>query len=324
MADQPGKTPTMETLDPQTPSPSSSSSSSYAVSYSKPSNPSVQNQNPSPMPPSLTRLWRPAAQRNLRNQWSKLVSCRKQWVSSSSSGKSHATSLVNAHLSQRYMPSMELGVLSDMLNIRKKAGWKLFKQQETFQSKLLSSYKDMLAAVTQMVNASKSMRTFLKGPSNSALVQFSSFSGDQNDSGGGGGIPVFAFWSISSHEQLAEELVQMFIRELNLKRLLVLELLSTSCDDPQVNELHWSDQLYPGEFDHLSMCNLFSQETCEPVPPKLMDLKSDAPTVQSNNQPNPEVLQVYITTWLAEVNIDTLRVDEIFAVIGEEMHVSLT
>ncbi|XP_030938231.1 uncharacterized protein LOC115963388 isoform X2 [Quercus lobata] len=320
MADQP-ETPTMETLDPQTPSPSSSSST---ISYSKPTNPSVQNQNPSPMPPSLTRLWRPAAQRNLRNQWSKLVSCRKQWVSSSSSGKSHATSLVNAHLSQRYMPSMELGVLSDMLNIRKKAGQKLFKQQETFQSKLLSSYKDMVAAVTQMVNASKSMRTFLKGPSNSALVQFSSFSGDQNDSGDGGGIPVFAFWSISSHEQLAEELVQMFIMELNLKRLLVLELLSTSCNDPQVNGLHWSDQLYPGEFDHLSMCNLFSQETCEPVPPKLMDLKSDASTVRSNNQPNPEVLQVYITTWLAEVNIDTLRVDEIFAVIGEEMHLRLT
>ncbi|XP_050257819.1 uncharacterized protein LOC126702981 isoform X1 [Quercus robur] len=321
MAGQP-ETPTMETLDPQTPSPSSSSSST--VSYSKLTNPSFQNQNPSPMPPSLTRLWRPAAQRNLRNQWSKLVSCRKQWVSSSSSGKSHATSLVNAHLSQRYMPSMELGVLSDMLNIRKKAGQKLFKQQETFQSKLLSSYKDMVAAVTQMVNASKSMRTFLKGPSNSALVQFSSFSGDQNDSGDGGGIPVFAFWSISSHEQLAEELVQMFIMELNLKRLLVLELLSTSCNDPQVNELHWSDQLYPGEFDHLSMCNLFSQETCEPVPPKLMDLKSDASTVRSNNQPNPEVLQVYITTWLAEVNIDTLRVDEIFAVIGEEMHLGLT
>ncbi|KAK7821738.1 hypothetical protein CFP56_037338 [Quercus suber] len=303
MADQP-ETPTMETLDPQTPSPpssSSSSSSSSNVSYSKPPNPSFQNQNPSPMPSSVTRLWRPAAQRNLRNQWSKLVSCRKQWVSSSSSGKSHATSLVNA-ISLRvfifviYMPSMELGVLSDMLNIRKKAGRKLFKQQETFQSKLLSSYKDMVAAVTQMVNASKSMRTFLKGPSNSALVQFSSFSGDQNDSGDGGGIPVFAFWSISSHEQLAEELVRMFIMELNLKRLLVLELLSTSCDDPQVNELHWSDQLYPGEFEHLSMCNLFSQETCEPVPPKLMDLKSDAPTVRSNNQPNPEVLQVLDST----------------------------
>lgn len=80
------------------------------------------------------------------------------------------------------------------------------------------------------------------------------------------------------------------------QRLLVLELLSTSCDNPQLNELHWSDQLYPGEFDHLSMCNLFSQETCEPVPPKLMDLKSDAPTVQSNNQPNPEILQVLDST----------------------------
>uniref|UniRef100_A0A2N9HF07 Uncharacterized protein n=1 Tax=Fagus sylvatica TaxID=28930 RepID=A0A2N9HF07_FAGSY len=270
MADQPENL-AMEslTLDPQTPSPSSSST----ISYLKPPSPGVQN-------PSLTRLWRPAAQRNLRNQWSKLASCRKQWVSSSSSGRSHATSLVNAYLSQRYMPSMELGVLSDMPDIRKKASRKLFKQQ--------------VATVTQMVNTSRSMRSFLKGPSNSALVQFSSFSGDQNDAGDGGGIPVFAFWSISSHEKLAEELIQMFILELNLKRLLVLEFLSIRCDVPQVNELHWSDQLYPGEFDHLSMCNLFSEETGEPVPPKLMDLKSDMPAV-------------YLTTWLAEVNIDSLR-----------------
>jgi len=57
---------------------------------------------PSPLPPSATRLWRPAAQRNLRNQWSKLASQRQQWASASSSGKSHANSLVNAYLSQRY------------------------------------------------------------------------------------------------------------------------------------------------------------------------------------------------------------------------------
>lgn len=314
MADQPENL-AMEslTLDPQTPSPSSSST----ISYLKPPSPGVQN-------PSLTRLWRPAAQRNLRNQWSKLASCRKQWVSSSSSGRSHATSLVNAYLSQRYMPSMELGVLSDMPDIRKKASRKLFKQQEICRSKLLSSYKDMVATVTQMVNTSRSMRSFLKGPSNCALVQFSSFSGDQNDAGDGGGIPVFAFWSISSHEKLAEELIQMFILELNLKRLLVLEFLSIRCNVPQVNELHWSDQLYPEEFDHLSTCNLFSEETGEPVPPKLMDLKSDTPAVSCNNQPSQEILQVYLTTWLAEVNIESLRVDEIFAEIGAEMHVSLT
>lgn len=48
-----------------------------------------------------------------------------------------------------------------------------------------------------MVNTSRSMRSFNKGTS-SPLVQFSSFSEDKNDKGDGGGIPVYAFWSISS------------------------------------------------------------------------------------------------------------------------------
>ncbi|KAL5722995.1 hypothetical protein ACHQM5_006447 [Ranunculus cassubicifolius] len=66
----------------------------------------------SPLTPSssstLSRLWRPAAQRNLRNQWMKLVSHKQKWISASSAARSHATSLVNAYLSQRYLPSMDL------------------------------------------------------------------------------------------------------------------------------------------------------------------------------------------------------------------------
>lgn len=108
---------------------------------------SYQLQSPgwssSTLPPSVTRLWRPATQRNLRNQWSKLASYRLQWVSSSSTGRSHATSLVNTYLSLRYIPSMELGVLSDMLDLRKKASSKLLKQQELYRRKLLSSYRDL-------------------------------------------------------------------------------------------------------------------------------------------------------------------------------------
>ncbi|RZB66110.1 hypothetical protein D0Y65_041958, partial [Glycine soja] len=73
------------------------------------------------------RLWRPAAQRNLWNQWSQLVLCKNRWFYASFAGRSHATALVNFHLSQRYMPDMKLGVLSDMLDIKKKACLKLFK-----------------------------------------------------------------------------------------------------------------------------------------------------------------------------------------------------
>ncbi|GKV12043.1 hypothetical protein SLEP1_g23247 [Rubroshorea leprosula] len=276
------------------------------------------------LPTSVSRLWRPAAQRNLRNQWSKLASYRKQWLSSSSLGRSHATSLVNAYLSQKYMPLMELGALSDMPDIRKKASLKLFKQQELHGSNLLSSYKDMVTVIKHMVDAGRSMRCFLKGTSGSPLVQFSGTSEDNNDAGDGGGIPVFAFWSISSFEKLAEELVQMFKLELSLKRLLVVELLSVSCEDQQVNKVCWSDELYPGEFNDLVICNLYSEDNSEPVHPQLKECKTDVPAVPHNSQPDHETLQVYLTTWLAEVNIDAHRVDEIFAIIGEEMHVMLS
>jgi hypothetical protein len=43
------------------------------------------------------------------------------------------------------------------------------------------------------------MKCFFRGSNNSPLLQFSFYSKDPSDSGDGGGIPVFAFFSISSH-----------------------------------------------------------------------------------------------------------------------------
>ncbi|KAK7330304.1 hypothetical protein VNO77_24494 [Canavalia gladiata] len=303
---------TMETLDTTASSPS-------RTSDSKP-------QTPSPLPSSVLRLWRPAARRNLRNCWSQLASCRDRWSPASSAARSHATSLINSHLSQRYMPNMELGALNDMPDIRKRACMKLFKQQELQRNKLLLSYKDMVGIVKDMINVSRSMKCFCKGSNNSPLLQFSYNSEEQSDfgdDGDGGGIPVSAFLSITSHEKFAEELVQMFSLELCLKRLLVLEFMSIGCDTSQVKQLHWSTQLYADEFKDLRECNLYCEVTHGPLPPRLRDGKSDMVALRFDNQPDPEVLQVYLTTWLAEVNIDTLRVNEIFAVIGEEMHVSI-
>lgn len=157
---------TMEALNPATPYTPKSANPSPQTPSSSPS------PSPSPLAASSSRLWRPTAQRNLRNQWSKLASLRQEWASSSSTGRVNAMSLVNAYLSMkyyslpslcymfilffskihfffsfvwcvcfkivlvieiwvsfRYMPSMELGVLSDMPDIRKKASQKLLKQQ---------------------------------------------------------------------------------------------------------------------------------------------------------------------------------------------------
>ncbi|KAL8466836.1 hypothetical protein ACS0TY_035776 [Phlomoides rotata] len=299
---------TTERMDAQTPTHESRSQSENSV-----------------LPPSsAVRLWRPHAQRNLRNQWSKLNSLRHDWCSAASEGRSHATTIVNSYLSQKYMDGMDFGVLSDMPNIRKKASAKLFKQQELHRGKLLSSYKDMVAIVTRMVNTCKSMRCYFRGESNSPIAQFSFSLGVDTDSGDCGGIPVFTFCSISSFEELAWEIVQMFISELNLKRLLVMELLSI-CDEKnsEVMGLHWSDEFYEGEFKDLSVFNFYSNETQAPLLPCLRTCNSGTSTVQSKQQQDSNVLQVYITTWLAEVNIDKRRMDEVLEIVGRDMHIEL-
>nr|XP_043607722.1 uncharacterized protein LOC122579595 isoform X2 [Erigeron canadensis] len=259
---------------------------------------------------SVNRLWRPAAQRNMKNQWSRFNSLRQQWLSSSSTARSHATSLVNAFLSQRYMKDMELGVLSDMPNIQKKACWKLLKQQ--------------VATVVSMVNTSTSLRCFLKGGTNSPFIQFSSNFEDINDNGDGGGVPVFTFWSISSFEKIASELVQMFKLELNLKRLLVVEFLSlTAKEDLITKKPSWSDEIYEGEHDDLSRCNLDCREfgLTDLASPNLDGCKSRI-LMQPTGQPDSDVVQIYLTAWLTDVNMDKQRVDDIFSEVGEEMHVN--
>ncbi|CAN4099400.1 unnamed protein product [Withania somnifera] len=254
------------------------------------------------------RRWKPAAQRNLRNQWSVLSSLRTQWLSLSSTARSYATSVVNSYLSRRYMDAMELGILTEMPDIRKKACRKLFKQQDTNRSKLLSSYKDMVAVVTQMVYVSKSMRCYLKGTSGTPFIEFSCVPGNQNDTGDCEGIPVFTFWSIFDFEKLAEELVQMFVSETSTKRLLVMEICSIGSKDfSQVDKLKWSDHFYDGEFDDLRICNSNSDEVVKQLVPWAESWNAQSSTMQSSSQFERNVLQVYLTTWLAEVNVDRFR-----------------
>ncbi|XP_051136666.1 uncharacterized protein LOC127255246 isoform X2 [Andrographis paniculata] len=268
-------------MEPTTPPPNESRGQSQ--SYTPPAPPSS----------SAARLWRPAAQKNLRNQWSKLNSLRQDWNSAASAGRSYATAIVNAYLSQKYMDSTDFGALSDLPNIRKKACSKLFKQQ--------------VVVVTRMVDVCKSMRCYLRKTSNSQLTQFSLSLEDDGDSGDCGGIPVFVFHTIASFEELAWEIVRMFTSELNLKRLLVLELSSISSDKvDDYTGLQWYDEFYDGELNDLSILNLYSKVTSEPVVPCLRNGNSGT-LVQSKKVPDSNGLQVYIATWMVEVNIDRSR-----------------
>ncbi|XP_009406317.3 uncharacterized protein LOC103989239 [Musa acuminata AAA Group] len=289
---------------------------------------SSRNHNPGLSPSaSPTRLWRPAAQRNIRNQWSKLLSNKDRWASAASEGRSQATSLVNAYLNQRYMPAMELGVLNDMPGIRQKACDKLARKQETYRKLLLSSYNDMVLAVAELVKSARSMRCFLKGPIASPLAQFSDIPEHENDPGDGRGIPVFSSFSITYFENLARELVEMFVSELSLKRFLVVELLSIKHEEGegQFARLKWSDELYSGEFQDLTISGLCSEKNVEPLLPSLRGQQScTSLTTQVDYPLSSDVLQVYLTTWLADVNIDMNRINDIFTIVEEETQVKLS
>ncbi|XP_020273944.1 uncharacterized protein LOC109848707 isoform X2 [Asparagus officinalis] len=222
---------------------------------------------------------------------------------------------------------MDLGALMDMPSIRQHTEEKLAKRQVIYHSKLLSSYRDMASSVAHMVQSSSSLRCFFKASSVSSFVQFCNHPEDASDPGDGGGVPVFSFLSISNFENLAQELIEMFLLELNLKRLLVVELLSSIYKegDEGANLLGWCYELYPGEFDDLRMINMFSSENNEPLPPRIKDWQSGDPSTHQSKCPrNHDVLQVYLTAWLADVNIDMNRMREIFSIVEDEIQVKLS
>ncbi|CAN7061670.1 unnamed protein product [Brassica rapa subsp. trilocularis] len=64
-----------------------------------------------------------------------------------------------------------------------------------------------------MVNVSRSLRCYMK-PSG---IQFSGSKEDSDDAGECGGIPEFNFLNVSAFEKMAEELAEMFKREVILK-----------------------------------------------------------------------------------------------------------
>jgi len=124
-------------------------------------------------------------------------------------------------------------------------------------------------------------------------------------------------------ETLAQELVQMFVSEQKLKRLLLLEFLSIALKEgvELQTSLNWGDELYDGESNKLQSIGLQSGDAYSPPENWCAErLGSQRP----GNLPLHEVLQVYLTTWHANMNINRSRIGEIFELVEEEMKIKLS
>ncbi|XP_021864686.1 cationic amino acid transporter 8, vacuolar-like isoform X2 [Spinacia oleracea] len=123
---------------------------------------------------------------------------------------------------------------------------------------------------------------------------------------------------------LAEKLVEMFKQELVLKRLLVFELLARSCpENEQSHQLCWEDELYHGEADDLNMCNLYLKDTAEAFHPKISGWKSKISNVESEKNPNHDVLQ-FVLNRLTTRSLDDTELNQVKAESNHDMKKSLT
>lgn len=82
--------------------------------------------------------------------------------------------------------------------------------------------------------------------------------------------------------------------------MVLIELWSIISEDskPDTDAYCWSDELYPRELDDLSACNLYSEQTSEPVLPRVNGWKSsDSVDRRVNSQPDPKSLEVLFLSW---------------------------
>ncbi|KAJ7555739.1 hypothetical protein O6H91_05G052700 [Diphasiastrum complanatum] len=259
--------------------------------------------------PAGTRLWRPAAQRRVRNAWSSMFAEHTAWVSASAKGLSVANALVNALLSERYLPTLDLGALHDMVNIREKAHLKLLHQQEGYFDQLLEIYQDLVKIICRMTEASKSMRTYVKGPINRPLVEFSSDQKLDGDFGDGGGAVIFSTLSLQSFERLAEELVAMFVSELNVKRLLISEMHSAVLSS-ELKRQFQLDKIEPCESSANLMKSIDSKNICFPKTLNSAAASKNLnilPERDSSTQLSREILQYVFVDQVVQKIISSMR-----------------
>ncbi|EFJ34906.1 hypothetical protein SELMODRAFT_405923 [Selaginella moellendorffii] len=240
------------------------------------------------------RLWRPAAQRNVRNVWSSIAAARSSWSAASSKGLSAATGFVNVFLTQGYLVSMDLGVLEDMPGLRSASSEKLLCQQRSNCQELVSAYQELEDATSRLIYAAKSMRTYVKD--SGSVATFSQEKVFDGDNGDGDGAPVFSMLTIKCYEDLATEITAMYLRELRIKWRIASKLLGF-----QDNEVLSTENL------RALHCLMFCEHelsiaghcTNHDLPSSALDLPG--------TKLEREALEVCLTSWLAEAQVEKNR-----------------
>lgn len=212
---------------------------------------------------------------------------------------------------------MDFGVLKAMKGIQANARRKYFHQGEVSFMELLKKFKELVENLSAMLKAKGRMRAYLRRPSGS-LVEFSDRQHLSEDTGDGDGLAVFSALSVSTHEMLAQELIDMFMAEIKIKWLIVSELHSLFYSEVEIDS---TKKAVSTELMH----NIYVETTLKLPEIFNKEHEHDAFSMQqgSGAKVKREVLQVYLTALLAEVNIRKSRKDEILRVVSEEMQCTI-
>lgn len=173
------------------------------------------------------------------------------------------------------------------------------------------------------------MRTYIKGSGDGPIIEFSNEPSLDGDNGDGAGVPVFATLPLSAFEMLADEVVTMYEAELKVKWLLVSELYSIVYPEAKVDlsqeglenfhksEVEFKDTTEEKTSLLTGLPNLVAKSDFWNMSwSQVIDLAKKRPKGELHR----DTLQVYLTTLLAEVNIDKNRIEDITAMVNDEMN----
>lgn len=295
-------------------------------------------------PSSPGRLWRPLAQRAVRNAFSSLAAARARWEAAASKGLASATALVNAALSNRYVDSMDLGALKHMPDIRQLAKAKLRRQLRAHVLQLRAALADLGAAVRAAEAAAAELAALPRhlagggepGPSGGgesplraglppagAATVDGATAGAREEGGGsgaapaaGGGLPGLPPFCVDGAATPAGALDVVAFASLPLGVFLALgdEMCAM-----------WRKELATKRRVVLALELLGGGDVAAADAPGAATWRrSEGGSVggPEGEPPGREALEVLLTAWMLEVHIDKARLDEIRDIVQDEISAS--
>mmetsp|Transcript_24861 Transcript_24861/g.47166 ORF Transcript_24861/g.47166 Transcript_24861/m.47166 type:complete len:245 (+) Transcript_24861:92-826(+) len=234
--------------------------------------------------PADVRQWRKLAQQRVRSSLNGVANARVQWQMAHGEGRAAAKEIANTHLSIRYLKSSDLGDLSDLPHLLSCATRKLQAQQSNGLALLAGAHK-------MLVDATSSMQAALA----EGFEMESSLTWNHECNAGSANSST----AINNDKAAGEKVY----------RVPLFSCLSLASIESLAAEIL---NMYHAELKVKRQIVLDMEELVNAKGDTLVDPTGSPIDIQQR-------MEVCVTTWMIEPQINTSRLDEIMLLLEDDM-----